>query len=298
MLAAVILSVLSKCPVRTVSAAIIVVMGAAPLVTFAARQINHEVYALPQPAREFIRVAFERDHCDYELPIEGFVQHAERSYDLFYQWVMRLGAVPSVEPSVAECTRGADAIVLVRPSGEFTQEQIEKLAGFVEAGGGLLILDSPTLPGAAAQPVLNAFGMKISREGQPYQGLVEAADSTTFTVESAWPVGGGDPLARGLGGEVLAAAKKHGKGNVVVATFAERFGDLNMGGTWGTKPDAELLNVYQMEYALVRAALAGRITATDGISPTTPSRDRDATATRSVERPTTSTRSSDAPTTQ
>jgi hypothetical protein len=254
---AVVAAARSDSPVRTVSLAILVVIGAAPLLAFGARWVNREIGGLPLPHEKVTRVYFEQDHCDYELPLKGFVAQAARGYDVFYQWVMRLGVFPFVGDTVDECANAGDAIVLIRPNREFNQREIERVKAFVEGGGGLLVLDSANQPGVAVQPLLNAFGMSIVRSGQPVAGEARDGDRTTFTVESAWPVAGGEPLAWSAAGEVLAAVSKHGKGRVVVASFADRFCDQSMGGGWGIKPDTDLLHVYQMEYGLLRVMLYG-----------------------------------------
>jgi len=261
--AAVFLILRSYRPIRAASLAIIVAAGAVPLFAFGARRINRGICAPPMPHTSLLRIYFEREHCNYDLPIEGFVTESARGFDIFYQWVMRIGLFPFVGQSINDCTKNADAIVLIRPNREFSEREIDHIKEYVKAGGGLLILDSPNQPGAIVQSLLRPFGPTIAREGQPYVGEVRGADGTTFTVESAWPIGGGEPLAWGASGEVLAARARLGKGNVAVASFAERFSDQNMGAIWGTKPTPDLLAVYHMEYSLLGACIAGKI-----ISPT------------------------------
>jgi len=277
----------SNSPERTQSLTVLVAVAAVPLLALAARQINSEICSLPAPQAPLVRIYFERQHCDYDLPIEGFVTQPMRSFDLFYQWVMRVGCFPFVGQSLGDCLKNADAIVLIRPNHEFTEREIEQLVQFVGRGRGLLILDSPTLPGAPLQPLLAAFKLSIARQGQPYQGQVRA-EGTSFTVESAWPILGGEPLARGVGGETLAATAKIGKGNIVVASFAERFCDQNMGALWGVKPTGELLSVYQIEYALIREAIAEKILPSRAL-PQQPDTHRPthSTATQPNDRPTT-----------
>jgi len=298
----------SERPVRTASLSVFVVMGAVPLLACCARWVNREVSGLPLPHEKVTRVYFEQKHCDYELPLKGFVGSAARGYDVFYQWVMRLGAFPFVGDTVDECAKAGDAIVLIRPKEEFTQVEIERLMAFVEGGGGLLVLDGANQPGVAVQPLLNAFRMSIVRTGQPFVGEARADDRTTFTVESAWPVTGGEPLAWSAGGEVLAAISRHGKGRVVVASFGERFCDQSMGGGWGVKPDADLLHVYEMEYRLLRAMLYGEsgttgtagTTGTTGTTATTatqPTTTTTATQAATATQPTTATRATAATTT-
>jgi len=296
LLLTIVLVVRSNDAVRAASVVVFVVAGAVPLLAFGARQINREVCALPQPQSKVVRFYFEQGHCDYDLPIEGFVTQPSRSYDVFYQWVLRLGDFPSVGRSVEECTSAADAIVLIRPNREFSQKEIEELKAFVGRGGGLLVLDNPGLPEVAVQPLLRAFDLNVAREGQPCIGEVRATDGTTFTVESAWPIRGGQPLAWGAGGEVLAAAATIGNGSVVVASFADRFSDPYMGGGWGAKPNSELLAVYQMEYTFLRAAIAGIPAAAPRVKPAIPSTEQLTTATQPATRPTTATRTADYPT--
>jgi hypothetical protein len=290
---AVVLIARSARPVRAASLAIFVAAGVAPLLAFGARYLNSEICVSPMSHSPLLRIYFERQHCDYDLPIEGFVMQPTRSYDLFYQWVMRIGCFPFVAQSLDDCARGADAVVLIRPYREFTQREIEWFTAVVTAGHGLLILESPSQPGAAVQPLLRAFELSVVREGQPYRGMVRGADATSFTVESAWPIRGGEALAWGAGGEVLAAVARVGKGNVVVAAFAERFCDQDMGGVWSVKPADDLLPVYEMEYALLRATIAGKSAGVPRLVPSVQAADRQATATQATVLPTTTTTAAD-----
>ena len=58
-------------------------------------------------------------------------------------------------------------------------------------------------------------------------------------------------LAR-LNGKPVAAAVRRGKGTVTVLGFGSRFTDAVMGVTTDTLPDAAMLKVYQLEYAILR----------------------------------------------
>jgi len=259
-LAAALLAAASRCGVRTASLAILVVAGAVPLLAFGVRWVNATTYGLPLPRRPLVRVLFEREHCDYELPIKGFVQDPARSYDVFYQWTMRVGVFPFVGWTLEESVQKGDAVVLVRPRRDFSEREIEMLQEFVRRGGALIVLDTPTIAGDSARVLLRAFGISLDRR-RTYSGLVQAGDGSDFTVQAAYVISGGEPLARGAGGEVLAVSKEFGRGRVVVASFAERFCDQNMGGGWSIKPTAKLLKVYRMEYALVRQALGKKLAA-------------------------------------
>ena len=295
LVAAIALIVRADRPVGVASVVILVAAGIVPALAFGARRFNRETCAPPLNHAPLLRVGFERQHCDYDLPIEGFVTQPTRSFDMFYQWVLRVGCFPFVAPSLDECARGADAVVLIRPNREFSQREIEWVTRFVTAGGGLLVVDSPS--GSAVQPLLQAFDVTVVREGQPYRGMVYGPGGTTFTVESAWPIRGGEPLAWGASSETLAAAASYGHGTVVVASFAERFSDQDMGAIWGVKPTAELLSVYQLEYAMLRAALAGRAASAPIPPPAAPETERATTATLTTVAPTTSTATGDRPAT-
>jgi hypothetical protein len=105
--------------------------------------------------------------------------------------------------------------------------------------------------------LLNAFGMAIDRDGDLYAGRIIADDGSSFSVTAARAVQGGQPLARGTGGEVLAAAKRVGRGRVVAATFAERLSDAGAESVARQSPE-EAQAVQEMVRRLLDAALEGR----------------------------------------
>lgn len=273
--------------IRAATIVAFILAGTVPLFALTARGINRSMPGLPAPREPLLRVCFERGHGDYELPIEGFVRDHRRSFDLFYQWVMRLGVFPHVGETLDACLESADAIVLIQPKKTFTDAQIESLRAFVRAGGGLLLLDNPLQPRGVSDSLLRAFDMSIDRTGQPYRGIVQTAGGPAFSVDTARPIDGGEPIAWDSAGRALASSKSFGKGRVVAATFAQRFCDQKMGGGWQVQPTPEMIQVYEMQYALLRAALAGKTSASVPVVPIESAPDQPTTATRAVDQPTT-----------
>ena len=60
----------------------------------ACQSLSRKAYPLPQPVTPYTKVVFEQEHGDYELPLQGFTDKADRSFEVFYQWVLRIGYYP------------------------------------------------------------------------------------------------------------------------------------------------------------------------------------------------------------
>ena len=113
---------------------------------------------------------------------------------------------------------------------------------------------------STANYLLEPFGMSVT----PCEGL--AGDITApptwpvVPVDSACEVRGGTPLMT-IAGRTVSAVKPHGKGLVAVVGFASRFTDANMGVTGDIVPGADVRKVYALEFALLRAIVAGSVPA-------------------------------------
>ena len=93
----------------------------------------------PTPHTPPVHVAFLREHCDYELPIEHFIRDRDQSYDMFFQWVLRLRCFPRVRERLADALDD-DLIVIVNPCEPFAPNEVALLRGYLESGGKVVVL--------------------------------------------------------------------------------------------------------------------------------------------------------------
>lgn len=193
---------------------------------------------------------------DFELPLFGFLQDYGRGYEVFYQWVMRVGCFPRVSFSLAEALDGPGPVVVVRPRRPIPPEAAAKAKGFLERGGTLLVLEGPLAPESSAGGLIAQFGLSFG----PAAGgtAVEPASGVPIApTRGAAAVLGGAPLLVTEGGAPLLAFARVGKGMVVAGGLAETFADPAMGGSHRALPDREMRARYEMAFALVRGMAGG-----------------------------------------
>ncbi|KPJ57635.1 MAG: hypothetical protein AMS16_01110, partial [Planctomycetes bacterium DG_58] len=239
-------------------------------------------FALPKPHTKPTHVAFLREGCEYELPIEDFVRDREKSFDLVYQWVLRLRYFPRVRRTLADALQD-DLVVMVNPVGGFGARDLRRLHRYVESGGKVLVLlrqpsATPALkrlfdmfdlrvdPGpfeyfervshaADTQGLLDIFQLEIDPSVVCRRKALVAADGqSTGVVADGVVVRGGKTLYR-MAGLPVAAMYEAGDGKLLVIGFGELFRDSAMGHTNATLPDEQLKARFRLLFKLLQFLL-------------------------------------------
>jgi len=211
-------------------------------------------FPLPTPRVKPVEVAFLREHCDYELPVTDFVRDAERSFDLFYQWVLRLRYFPRVRETL-DNPLDEDLLVIINPVTAFSAQELQRIRAYVEKGGKVLVLLRGASDRAAAASLLDPFALRVEPGSTPPGKPLLAADGTpTGIVTDGVVVSGGQVLYR-IDGLPVAAVSTLGRGKVVVAGFGDCFSNSVMGYTNATLPDASLTARFRLEFRLLQFLL-------------------------------------------
>jgi len=221
-------------------------------------RLTARAYAAPSPRSPVTQVVFEMQHGDYELPVFSFPQKFFKSYEVFYQYVLRLGYYTTIAFDLKQATTGSDPIVIIRPVRPFNGDEIEAVDKFLRRGGSLLVLDSPSNTKSTADELLKPFGLNLapgmargSMAREPISG------SSICRVSGAGAVSGGTPLLVSDAGEPVVAVAKVGSGQIVAAGLSDRFNDMLMGGGTRTLPDRDLRAAYELEFELMRGLASG-----------------------------------------
>ena len=132
----------------------------------------------------------------------------------------------------------------------------QQLAEYVETGGHVLVVDSPTNTKSTANALLHPFDLRIERSSQ-LAGRLETPEGwpAGVSVETASEVKGGAPFVR-IGTRPVATTTHFGEGTVTVVGFGARFTDVKMGVIGDVIPDASLRNVYELEFQLLRSVIS------------------------------------------
>ncbi len=221
---------------------------------FAASGAQDRYYPMPQPRTEVPWITFDLGTSDIELPVFGFTQKHEKSYQIFYQWVLRVGCYPRIAFTLKEALGKGAPIIIANPVKKFPPEAVEEINDFLSKGGALLILDSPANKQSTANEVLRRFGMAFGKEACRGSWLVEPTENARICrLRRALPLRGGEVLLRTEAGEPVVAARRIGDGLLVAAGTANRFFDTNFGFTSRSIPNPEMRAAYQFAFTLFEA---------------------------------------------
>ena len=217
----------------------------------------YHAYAMPplEPHTRMVRVAIDRTLSKAPLPNGGFIAGKDDEFGLFERSVQRVGYF-TFRAEADRATEG-NMLVVMNPSAEPPDGFVDCIAAYVEAGGKLLLLDSPENRDSTANVLLEPFGLSVDPAGDLVGEVDAPSHWPVVRVESSCVVSGGKAMMT-LSGHTVAARAAHGKGAVIVVGFASRFTDGNMGVTGDVVPDAPLRKVYDLEHALLRYLVEGK----------------------------------------
>jgi len=222
--------------------------------------INRRNYPLPYPRTPYTRVVFEREHGDYELPLQGFTKEHARSYEVFYQWVLRVGFYPFTGTTLEDDVKQANMVVIINPQKTFSQDERARVREYIAGGGKMLLMDNPANDGSTANELLAELGMVIKTDRQvtlpdPYGAALmgSPAKSRGLAIE------GGKGLLRSVEGEPVLSAAQLGMGTAAVMTFSQLFTNPPMGGSYRVQPNQRQRDVYELQFDILNGLENGNL---------------------------------------
>lgn len=220
----------------------------------AATALHRRDMAWPQPNSPPPMIVIDREVSDASLSKGAFAFGPGEHFGLLEQWIPRIGFFTK-RCAGADATSG-DGLVVICPSKSVSPEYRRRLIEYVENGGRLLVFDSPGNAGSTANSLLWAFGLSLGTDRPPLGGKLTLPDGKPWNkqeIAAAWTVSGGRPLAA-IGGNAAAAQIRYGRGTVTAVGFASAFNDAAMGDHWMQPPDEDMLERYNLLFALLEAA--------------------------------------------
>ena len=222
--------------------------------------LSRKAYPLPQPVTPYTKVVFEQEHGDYELPLQGFTDKAERSFEVFYQWVLRIGYYPFTGSTLRDDLARADILIIINPSKEFTPAEMGRVQEYLARGGKILVMDNPDNSASTADGLLAAFGMKINKEKKVTLPSSYNPSLMGRTMQTgAFAIEGGESLLRSPEGAPILSMAKSGRGTVAVLTFSRLFTNPPMGGSYRVMPNQQQRAIYDLEFNLLRGLNEGNL---------------------------------------
>jgi len=223
----------------------------------------HLSYPFPTPRTPYTKVIFEQEHGNYELPLKGFTKDHQKSYEVFYQWVLRVGYYPFTGKTLMEDLREAPSIlIIINPHQEFHPDELTKIKAYLEQGGKILLMDSPLNEQSTANELLVPLGMNIKRDKEitlpvPYH----LSWMTRHGQSSAFPIEGGNGLLQSVEGLPIISTATMGKGMIAIMTFSQLFTNPPMGGSYRIEPNQQQRQIYELQFDILRGLIEGDLEA-------------------------------------
>jgi hypothetical protein len=222
--------------------------------------LSYKFYPLPNPRTPYTKVVFEQEHGDYELPLKGFTKEREKSYEVFYTWVLRVGYYPFTGKTLEEDTQDANILIIINPHQRFYPEELDQIREYLQKGGKVLLMDGSDNESSTANELLASFGMKIEREKRvPLPPSYSTSWMSRTGQNSAFVIEGGEGLLRSAEGNPILSTLKVGKGVIAVMTFSQLFTNPPMGGSYRVVPNQQQRDIYNLEFNLLRGLVQGNL---------------------------------------
>ncbi|MCX6661077.1 MAG: hypothetical protein NTY91_00830 [Euryarchaeota archaeon] len=225
-------------------------------------------YPQPMALTDYPHLCFEQQHSSMNISVKPTASLGENSnnYGTFFVWTQRVGAVPSFAPTLNDATRSGDIIVIINPTGPFTEADVHLLTTFFEKGGRLLLVDSIRNPQSTANELLGSFGIWITTTTVDHMLLSNESENTSQIsvgniTSPSLIITGGDTLLTNDKNETYATVidflntTTGDVGRLVVVVDSYSFSDALMGGTF-TEPTEQQRHIYDTEFFLLRKVLS------------------------------------------
>ncbi len=243
--------------------ATLVTVGTAAALVWAATWgldfLTRRAFKTPAPQTPVPRVVFEMQHSDCELPMFSFTKEFSKSYEVFYQYVLRVGYFPDIRFNLRRSLASSDdPIIVIRPNKPFSKQTIEAARDFLQRGGMLLVLDSTMNRESTADELLRPFELGFSPDPSRGAFVVEPSSGARICgLQAGRRVQGGMALLKTEAGEPILAYARVGRGHVIAAGLAERFSNMQMGGSDKVIPTRQFRAVYELQFQLLRGLVEG-----------------------------------------
>jgi len=224
------------------------------------QSLSHSSYPLPTPHTPYTKVVFEQEHGDYELPLKGFTKDREKSYEVFYQWVLRVGYYPFTGKTLEDDLREANMLIIINPNKKFPPDELQKVKEYLEKGGRLLLMDGSNNHPSTANQLLALLGMTILREREvTLPPSYTSSWMGSLGQNKAFPIEGGIPLLHSPEGAPILSTATIGKGVVAVLTFSQLFTNPPMGSSYRVEPNQQQRQIYNLQFTILRGLEQGHI---------------------------------------
>ena len=220
------------------------------------QSLSYQAYPLPAPRTPYTKVVFEQEHGDYELPLQGFTKEREKSYEVFYTWVLRVGYYPFTGKTLEEDLKDAQLLIIINPHQRFYPDELDRVKNYLQKGGKVLLLDSVTNGNSTANELLALFGMEIKRERKvALPSTYSTSWMSRLAQNSGLAIEGGEGLLHSTDGIPILSTVKIGKGTIAVMTFSQLFTNPPMGGSYRVEPNQQMRKIYDLEFNLLKGLI-------------------------------------------
>lgn len=208
------------------------------------------------PRTPYTKIAFEKEHSNFVMPLFGFQNFSEKSYHTFFLWTQRLGYVPSIFDQIDDALMDSDLSVIINPSTTFSKREIRKLEDFLSEGGKVLLIFNPSGYTPPARELAERFGFKLKREIRLFPEVHDKEGNFLLKLQKCGIVEGGNPVLFADEGIPILSYTRVGKGIFAIFTSFSGFSDKEM-GDYNVIPDEKQRKLHELEYWLINSLLRG-----------------------------------------
>lgn len=192
-------------------------------------------------------------------PVDELVRQELRSYNMFFQWTLRVGAFPRLVNGPDEALATDAPLVLIDPDG-LDEPALERLVEQIRAGRSVLALQSG--PNEIVDRLASASGMSV--KAPQASDVFDRARCSYGPIElggqlSGWmPIEGGERLvvgerSDGARAATVGAVARVGGGALAVLTCGSLFTDAAYGMRYDIVPDPVRRRLFELQYDLIDA---------------------------------------------
>lgn len=208
--------------------------------------LTNKHYSPPEAHTRMIKIGFETQYCDFQIPSRQLLHNPFIDYHTFYVWSQRLGYFPTLF-SLKDSLAHLDMVVLVNPQKYLSGQEIKKIESYVTGGGRLLVIDNPVGKRSVANQIIERFGMKVRHEQYQKDVEVYEGDIKVGTLESFSPIEGGQALLTSKDGKAIISIERSGNGLIAVIASSSSFTNKEMGETEDI-PSEHQSFLYKLEF--------------------------------------------------
>jgi len=213
---------------------------------------NKQSFKNPIAKVDYRKIAFEKNHSNYLLPIIRDVPDDHPfSYHTFFVNSQKYDFVPSVIYDINEL-KDEDVLIFIKPQNEFSNEELTILDDYLKQGGKILLMDNLSNVNSCSNQFLKNYNLQILKTRVDSINIIDKErDRNLYTSRRIRAhIKGGEPLFLTKKNKTIFCRNKVGNGELFVFTDIVALNNKSLGEN-SIIPDKEQIKLYRMNYRIL-----------------------------------------------